>query len=112
MKPDAADNSVPREISSLLSKERVILRETQRAVTPPRGVTARCVSRRIPRSFDNRELISRGTELSAASGFISLLSQMSTRKHNAELRNSGLASSIFYNRFWRVAGAGLWQPSS
>src|SRR5271166_3673774 len=31
MKPDAADNSVPREISSLLSKERVILRETQDA---------------------------------------------------------------------------------
>src|SRR5271157_4393397 len=38
MKPDAADNSVPREISSLLSKERVILRETQRAVTPLGGV--------------------------------------------------------------------------
>jgi len=28
--------------------------------------------------------------LSAASGFIPLLSQMSTRKQNAELRNSGL----------------------
>src|SRR5208283_2750900 len=39
MKPDAADNSVPREISSLLSKERLILRETQRAVTPLGGVT-------------------------------------------------------------------------
>jgi hypothetical protein len=38
MKPDAADNSVPREISSLLSKERLILRETQRAVTPLGGV--------------------------------------------------------------------------
>jgi len=39
MKPDAADSSVPREISSLLSKERLILRETQRAVTPLGGVT-------------------------------------------------------------------------
>src|ERR1019366_7614523 len=58
--------------------------------TPPSGVTARCVSRRITRSFDSRALISRGTELSAASGFILLLSQMSTRKQNAELRNSGL----------------------
>jgi hypothetical protein len=28
--------------------------------------------------------------LSAASGFISLWSQMSTKKQNAELRNSGL----------------------
>jgi|SRR5271166_5770793 len=38
MKPDAADNSVPRSISALLSKERLILRETQRAVTPLGGV--------------------------------------------------------------------------
>ena len=38
MKPDAADNSVPREISALLSNERLILRETQRAVTPLGGV--------------------------------------------------------------------------
>jgi len=38
MKPDAADNSVPREISALLSKERLILRETGRAVTPLGGV--------------------------------------------------------------------------
>jgi len=37
MKPEAADNSVPREISSLLSKERLILRETRRAVTPLGG---------------------------------------------------------------------------
>ncbi len=39
MEPDAADNSVPREIRALLSKERVILRETQRAVTPLGGAT-------------------------------------------------------------------------
>jgi hypothetical protein len=39
MKPDATDHSVPREISALLSKERVILRETRRAVTPLGGAT-------------------------------------------------------------------------
>jgi hypothetical protein len=39
MKPDAGDNSVRREIHALLSNERVILRETQRAVTPLGGVT-------------------------------------------------------------------------
>ena len=33
---------------------------------PPNGVTARCVSRRINRSSDNKALISRGTGLSAA----------------------------------------------
>ena len=38
MKPNAADNFVPREISALLSNERLILRETQRAVTPLGGV--------------------------------------------------------------------------
>jgi hypothetical protein len=38
MKPEAADNSVPREISALLSNQRLILRETQRAVTPLGGV--------------------------------------------------------------------------
>ena len=37
MKPDAADNSVPRAIRALLSNERLILRETQRAVTPLGG---------------------------------------------------------------------------
>lgn len=34
----ATDNPVPREMLALLSKERVILRETQRAVTPFGGV--------------------------------------------------------------------------
>lgn len=38
MEPDEADNPVPREIRALLSNERVILRETQRAVTPLGGV--------------------------------------------------------------------------
>lgn len=43
-------------------------------VTPLSGVTARRVSRRITRSFDNRARIWRGTESSAASDFILLLS--------------------------------------
>src|SRR6516164_6762075 len=38
MRQDAGDNSVPREISALLSNQRLILRETQRAVTPLGGV--------------------------------------------------------------------------
>ena len=38
MGPNATDNSVPREINALLSGERLILRETQRAVTPFGGV--------------------------------------------------------------------------
>src|SRR5215831_794152 len=38
MEPEAADNAVPREIKALLSDERLILRETQRAVTPLGGV--------------------------------------------------------------------------
>jgi len=39
MKPDALNNPVPREINALLSNERVILRETRRAVTPLGGAT-------------------------------------------------------------------------
>src|SRR5437899_4550201 len=39
-------------------------------------VTARCVSRRINRSSDNRAVISRGTGLSVAFDSISLLSQI------------------------------------
>ena len=39
MKPNAADIPVPREILTLLSNERLILRETRRAVTPLGGVT-------------------------------------------------------------------------
>jgi hypothetical protein len=38
MKPDAMDNPVPREMLTLLSKERLIVRETQRAVTPFGGM--------------------------------------------------------------------------
>ena len=38
METQAADNSVPREIAALLSSERLILRETKRAVTPFGGV--------------------------------------------------------------------------
>src|ERR1019366_8688169 len=68
--------------------------KTTKTAAPPSGVTARCVSRRISRSFDSRALISRGTKLSAAFGFIPLLSQMSTREQSAQLRNSGLTIAV------------------
>src|SRR6266851_9646343 len=38
MESNATDKSVPREITALLSDERLILRETQRAVTPFGGI--------------------------------------------------------------------------
>jgi hypothetical protein len=38
MEADATDKPVPREINALLSNERLILRETQRAVTPFGGI--------------------------------------------------------------------------
>ena len=38
MDTNAADNPVPREIGALLSNERLILRQTQRAVTPFGGL--------------------------------------------------------------------------
>src|ERR1700740_3696734 len=38
METKTADKSVPREIAALLSSERLILRETKRAVTPFGGV--------------------------------------------------------------------------
>jgi hypothetical protein len=38
MSPQATDSSVPREVLALLSKERLIVRETQRAVTPFGGM--------------------------------------------------------------------------
>ena len=38
MEPNTTDNSVPRQVNALLSSERLILRETRRAVTPFGGV--------------------------------------------------------------------------
>ena len=38
MEANAADKPVPREIGALLSNERLILRQTQRAVTPFGGL--------------------------------------------------------------------------
>ena len=38
MESNATDKPVPREVNALLSKERLILRETQRAVTPFGGI--------------------------------------------------------------------------
>jgi len=39
MESNAADKPVPRQMTALLSEERLILRETQRAVTPFGGIT-------------------------------------------------------------------------
>jgi hypothetical protein len=38
METNATDKPVPREVDALLSNERLILRETQRAVTPFGGI--------------------------------------------------------------------------
>src|SRR5205823_13027599 len=38
MESNATDKPIPREITALLSDERLILRETQRAVTPFGGI--------------------------------------------------------------------------
>src|SRR6266481_9750597 len=54
----------------------ILQRNEMKTATPPNGVTARCVSRRINRSSDNRAVISRGTGLSVAFDSISLLSQI------------------------------------
>src|SRR5260370_35181137 len=54
----------------------ILPRNGMDTATPPNGVTARCVSRRINRSSDNRAVISRGTGLSVAFDSISLLSQI------------------------------------
>src|SRR5438309_4966446 len=54
----------------------ILPRKEMKTATPPNGVTARCVSRRINRSSDNRAVISRGTGLSVAFDSISLLSQI------------------------------------
>src|SRR5712691_8658772 len=54
----------------------ILPRNEMKTATPPNGVTARCVSRRINRSSDNRAVISRGTGLSVAFDSIFLLSQI------------------------------------
>src|SRR5258708_24705112 len=54
----------------------ILLRKEMKTATPPNGVTARSVSRRINRSSDNRAVISRGTGLSVAFDSIPLLSQI------------------------------------
>src|SRR5712692_8799880 len=58
------------------STKPILLRKEMKTAIPPNGVTARCVSRRINRSSDNRAVISRGTGLSVAFDSISLLSQI------------------------------------
>src|SRR5947207_12520387 len=58
------------------STKPILPRNETKTATPPNGVTARCVSRRINRSSDNRAVISRGTGLSVAFDSIPLLSQI------------------------------------
>jgi len=53
------------------------------------GMFPDCVAHPIAQMRAIRVGTRRGTELSAASGLILLLSQMPRRKQNAELRNSG-----------------------
>ena len=65
--------------------------------SPPKGVTARCVSRRMNRWSDNRAVISRGTGLSAAFDSIPLLSQFvgdSTGPGTSEFRLNSRSRSI------------------
>src|ERR1035437_5311352 len=50
-----------------------------KTATPPKGVTARFVSRRITRSPESRAAISRGTVLSGVFASTSLLSQAFSR---------------------------------
>src|ERR1035438_6925244 len=73
------------------SAKPILPRNEMKTAIPPNGVTARCVSRRISRSFDNRAMISRGTGLSVAFDSISLLSQILQPFSHPELRFSGLA---------------------
>ena len=54
----------------------ILSRNARKTAIPPKGVTARCVSRKISRSSDKRAVISRGTGLSVAFDSISLLSQI------------------------------------
>src|SRR5258708_9748730 len=58
------------------STKPILPRNEMKTAIPPNGVTARCVSRRINRSSDNRAVISRGTGLSVAFVPIPLLSQI------------------------------------
>src|ERR1700693_3033433 len=68
----------------------IFSRKEMKTAIPPNGVTARCVSRRINRSSDNRATISRGTGLSVAFDSIPLLSQILQPFSYSELRFSGL----------------------
>src|SRR6266853_7032585 len=62
------------------STKPILPRKEMKTAIPPNGVTARCVSRRINRSSDNRALISRGTGLSVAFDSVPLLSQILASK--------------------------------
>src|ERR1700751_5823214 len=65
----------------------IFCRKATKTATPPKGVTARLVSRRISRSLDSRAAISRGTDLSAVLVSIPLLSQTLTVDAQPNLGN-------------------------
>src|SRR5260370_41397096 len=67
----------------------IFSRKEMKTAIPPNGVTARCVSRRINRSFDNSAVISRGTGLSVAFDSIPLLSQILGRNPTSNFGFSG-----------------------
>src|ERR1700740_404642 len=84
----------------------IFCRKATKTATPPKGVTARLVSRRISRSLDSRAAISRGTDLSAVLVSIPLLSQTLTVDAQPNLGNEdkgiriapgGLARSVAYS---------------
>ena len=68
MEPKTADNPFPREIRSLLSHQRVVLRETSRAVTPLGGVAVFVAFCRIDsaKNRPRKRRNSRGTTFSRA----------------------------------------------
>src|SRR5260370_2785097 len=74
----------------------IFSRKEMKTAIPPNGVTARCVSRRINRSFDNSAVISRGTGLSVAFDSIPLLSQILGRNPTS---NFGFSAQSSYNGF-------------
>src|ERR1700740_2361978 len=70
----------------------IFCRKATKTATPPKGVTARLVSRRISRSLDSRAAISRGTDLSAVLVSIPLLSQTLTVDAQPNLGNEAKKS--------------------
>ena len=75
---------------------------------PPNGVTARCVSRKIDRSADNRAVIWRGTGLSVAFDSTSLLSQILGPHLTPNFRFRDYCQSGYTDRFSRGQHSFAW----